>query len=184
MMNTHQTRVRQRSWRKRDVAKWCSLVLVILCVVAWVWSSTRLCMYYRGRSDLDFGGGEVRLELKAFPIAESSFRSVSGLNFDLGLTLPVFHVSRVHIDVLPEDDDVDDGIHKAPRYDGFDRWTANIMLPMWFITLPLALITGWLWYRARPAAPPGHCPKCAYDLQRIESAQCPECGTEIIRPVA
>jgi hypothetical protein len=183
MTKTHQTRNRHRSWRKRDVVKWCSLSLLVLCVVAWVWSSTRLCMYYRGRYDFAFGGGEVDLEVKAFPIAESRFRSVSGLNFDLGLTPPVFRVSRCHIDVVHEDDDVDDGTLEAPRYDGFDRWTARIILPIWMITLPLTLITAWLWYRARPAIPPGHCAKCGYDLTDNVSGTCPECGMPIPRRV-
>jgi len=180
MTRMHQTRDPHGSWRKRDVAKWCSLFFLILCVVAWIWSSARACRYSRERYYVSLNGGMVFVILEPqyydpSPLTGLGLRFTSGTSFDLGLTMPVCDVSRVHV--------ADDDTVEEPRHDGSDHWTANIMLPMWIITLPLALVTAWLWYRARPTIPLGHCAKCGYDLQRIKSARCPECGTEIIRPI-
>jgi hypothetical protein len=178
MTNTHQTPDRHPSRRKRDVVKWCSLSLLVLCVIAWGWSSTRVCGYERDRFSVLLSRAKVYLILDPFyrqsPLTGSGFFFASERSLDLGLAMPVLDVSRIHVD--------DEDAVVEPRYDGSDHWTADIMLPMWMITLPLALTTAWLWYRARPAIPPGHCAKCGYDLRRLESARCPECGTPFRAP--
>jgi hypothetical protein len=54
-----------------------------------------------------------------------------------------------------------------------------IVLPLWSVSLPLAVLPV-LWgvrrWRARKAARPGRCPSCGYDL-RATPGRCPECGT-------
>jgi len=174
-----QTRNEHRSWRKRDVAKWSSSAFLILSVLAWIWSSTRVCGYERDRFSVLLSRGRVYAILDPLyhqsPLTGSGFFFASERILDLGLAMPDLDVSRIHVG--------DEDAIVEPRYDGSDQWVASIMLPMWIITLPLTLITAWLWYRARPTIPIGHCAKCGYDLQRLESAHCPECGTEITRPI-
>jgi hypothetical protein len=47
--------------------------------------------------------------------------------------------------------------------------------PLWYLLLPLAIPTAYLWYRDR-RKPPGRCEKCGYDLTGNVSGRCPECG--------
>jgi hypothetical protein len=55
-------------------------------------------------------------------------------------------------------------------------WT--VYLPWWPIVLALAILPAWKLIgvaRRRRVHPPGHCPRCGYDL-RATPARCPECG--------
>ena len=51
-----------------------------------------------------------------------------------------------------------------------------LFCPIWMLLLPVALPAAYLFYRDR-RHPPGHCPRCGYDLTGNESGVCPECGT-------
>ena len=57
---------------------------------------------------------------------------------------------------------------------GFRQWLA----PLWFICLITAPLPAYRLARLRRRYPPGHCPKCGYDL-RATPHQCPECGHEM-----
>ena len=48
-------------------------------------------------------------------------------------------------------------------------------VPLWPIPVLTGLGTSALWWRAR-SVPPGHCPKCRYNLKGMTSRVCPECG--------
>jgi hypothetical protein len=52
----------------------------------------------------------------------------------------------------------------------------RLILPLWLPFLLIAAPTAWLWHRTR-RVPPGHCPKCRYDLTGIATSTCPECGS-------
>ncbi len=58
------------------------------------------------------------------------------------------------------------------------RWA---YLPIWLLFLLTAAPTALLWYRDRRRIPPGHCPKCGYNLTLNVSGTCPECGVAIHR---
>jgi len=47
----------------------------------------------------------------------------------------------------------------------------------WFV----AMIVGIPFHIARKPKPPGHCPKCSYNLRGNVSGVCPECGTPTFR---
>jgi hypothetical protein len=55
-----------------------------------------------------------------------------------------------------------------------------VQVPVWIPLTLVLLPTAFLWYRDR-RPPPGHCPKCGYDLTANESGRCPECGTEVLQ---
>jgi hypothetical protein len=50
-----------------------------------------------------------------------------------------------------------------------------VSLPLWIPTVLFAALAAWHWRRTRPV-PPGHCPRCGYDLTGNVSGRCPECG--------
>ena len=54
----------------------------------------------------------------------------------------------------------------------------RLSIPLWLPFLLIAAPTAWTWHVSR-RVPPGHCPKCRYDLTGIATATCPECGTAI-----
>jgi hypothetical protein len=68
----------------------------------------------------------------------------------------------------------------APRFertpDGF-----NLTIPIWLPMMLAAVPTTILWSYDRRRIPPGHCPKCGYNLTLNVSGECPECGTPIHR---
>jgi hypothetical protein len=55
----------------------------------------------------------------------------------------------------------------------------GVRVPLWPFFLLTFIPTAYLWYRDRRTIPPGHCPKCGYDLTANESGACPECGTKV-----
>jgi hypothetical protein len=59
----------------------------------------------------------------------------------------------------------------------------EVGVPLWAPLLSAALPTAYAWYRCR-RRPPGHCPKCGYDLAGIAAGVCPECGAAISRQPA
>lgn len=65
----------------------------------------------------------------------------------------------------------------------FERWPKHganwLAIPLWLPLLPLLAIAALLAYRDRTRRPPGHCPKCNYNLTGNTSGRCPECGTPI-----
>lgn len=53
----------------------------------------------------------------------------------------------------------------------------NVSMPLYFLTLLLAMLTTALWWRDRRGFARGRCAECGYDLAGIASdAVCPECG--------
>jgi predicted amidophosphoribosyltransferase len=52
------------------------------------------------------------------------------------------------------------------------------MFPLWMPFAMVGIPTAYLWWRDR-RTPPGHCPKCGYNLTGNVSGICPECGTPI-----
>jgi len=50
-------------------------------------------------------------------------------------------------------------------------------LPLWYLLVPIAVLTGRSVWRHRRRPLPGHCEQCRYDLTGNVSGVCPECGT-------
>jgi len=67
-----------------------------------------------------------------------------------------------------------------PLLTEFGRIGTTLALPLW---LPLALLTPptLLAWRPRRPTPPGHCPRCRYNLTGNTTGVCPECGLELIK---
>ncbi len=58
-----------------------------------------------------------------------------------------------------------------------DEYTDGIYtIPLQPIVLTVILFTALLWWRDWRKHPPGHCPRCGYDLTGNVSGVCPECG--------
>lgn len=53
---------------------------------------------------------------------------------------------------------------------------SKISIPFWLLLLLTAAPTAWHWHRDRRGIPPGHCPRCGYDLTGNTSSVCSECG--------
>lgn len=56
-----------------------------------------------------------------------------------------------------------------------------LFVPLWPILVLFGGATGFLWWRARRIAIPGHCRQCGYSLEGLASEKCPECGNLIRR---
>lgn len=54
-----------------------------------------------------------------------------------------------------------------------------IVLPLWCLMLPTAILALLLMRAGRRRSPPGFCPVCRYDLTANTSGICPECGSPI-----
>src|SRR5262245_27824480 len=52
----------------------------------------------------------------------------------------------------------------------------NLSFPLWIPFLAILLPTLLLWRLDRRRHPPGHCPRCGYNLNGLTSGRCPECG--------
>ncbi len=51
-----------------------------------------------------------------------------------------------------------------------------IIVPLWIPILLFASATGLAWRFYGRRFPPGHCPRCGYDLTGNVTGRCPECG--------
>ncbi len=54
------------------------------------------------------------------------------------------------------------------------------IIPLWFLLAFAGIATGILWRCDR--FPPGHCPRCGYDLTGNVTGRCPECGASCLEP--
>ncbi len=52
-------------------------------------------------------------------------------------------------------------------------------VPLWLVCGLLGCLVVPLWWRDRRRIPPGHCPRCGYDLTGNVSGRCPECGAAV-----
>lgn len=54
---------------------------------------------------------------------------------------------------------------------------SNLFIPIWMLSLPVALLAAGLWCADRRRFPTGHCSACGYDLSAtVDRSPCPECG--------
>lgn len=55
---------------------------------------------------------------------------------------------------------------------------SNFSIPLWLVSLPVALLTAGLWLIDRRRFAPELCSNCGYDLSATSAgAKCPECGS-------
>ena len=54
--------------------------------------------------------------------------------------------------------------------------TTIVRVPLWLPLAAFSIPTFILWRRVRRVIPPGHCPRCGYDLTGNTSGVCSECG--------
>src|SRR5262249_31688217 len=155
-------------FRVRRVAKWAGLVSS--CSIATAWMLTTPAVLER--------------PLQAYGQSGRVFAAVTYGRFTLNLE------SRYLKSTLPKDWGViraDDRLLQPPARISYglilpasssDRFWTDISIPLWLPLLIVAMPTAFFWYRDRRRPPPGHCPKCGYNLTFNESGCCPECGTE------
>jgi len=55
----------------------------------------------------------------------------------------------------------------------------ELVIPLWPLVAPFALLTCWVWWRHLRYLAPGHCSICGYDLRGNTSGACPECGARL-----
>ena len=68
------------------------------------------------------------------------------------------------------------GCERPRTYNSFHNNFVDLVIPFWLLLLISAIPTAWLWRRDRHRIPPGHCPRCGYDLTGNTSGVCSECG--------
>ena len=70
-----------------------------------------------------------------------------------------------------------DGFGESGR--GMFPPTKLVKLPLCLVLLAVLLLAVLLWWLDRKKYPPGHCPRCGYNLTGNESGVCPECGRAV-----
>lgn len=80
--------------------------------------------------------------------------------------------------VRPRDEPVSAGWIMSDGHVYPDWWF--VRLPLWWFVAAFGLTGGTLEFLARRRRPPGHCPRCGYDLTGLTPSggvlRCPECG--------
>jgi hypothetical protein len=176
--------------RTRQSFKWLFTVTSALLLAAWILSAWRQ-VYYSGPywairlqagriefehlSDVQGPNGSIkiprptrrRVDWAPYPRVSVAFR--------YGLRGPQYF-RRAEPWPVPRDvglllgaDPRDANPPTAPAYRSY------LAIPLW---LPLAITAplGVVFWRLDRCVPPGHCPKCGYDLTGNVSGKCPECG--------
>lgn len=166
-------RVRAKPPRSLRLMKLGAIFMCVLLGLMWVASMqggvtyhSRLWSFSLGRSlvslNWDSGPDPVEKKLSDSPRGPARLefkRTAPGsLSQQLSLFLPMKHVVYLPL------------IHHHATF---------IHVPLWVIGLPLAFLTGILWWLDRRYVPPGYCRRCRYDLTGNTSGRCPECGTMI-----
>ncbi len=169
---------RSKRPRLRRVLKWAGLVGCVLIVVAWGWSLDYTIEYTRRTFLLSVSHGQAHMCVH--------HTNTSPEEYDrLGLPLGWF---ADPIPQLPEGwryphprglcwPSTDQFSHSA-----INRTARAYNLPLWIPFVVAVATTGILFLRDRRHYPPGHCPKCGYDLTGNESGVCSECGTGVGAP--
>ena len=75
------------------------------------------------------------------------------------------------------------GLRAEPK-DPYRRYTAALVVPLWFVALvtaiaPVRFIVRWHRRRWQPMPEAPQCTSCSYDLTGNVSGVCPECGTKV-----
>ena len=152
--------MRRTKWRR--VGKWVGTIASSALALAWLVNGWRVLGWYVDRpvtADVSVVAGNVVLSY-------GPQRRVVGLG---GLycirvsdyaTPPEWRAALPRVRSLPA----------GPYRGGFEA-----TVPLWTLILLALLPACWLWLLDR-RRPPGHCPKCGYDLTGNTSGLCPECG--------
>lgn len=159
----------------RTIAKWMSLVTLLVALVVWPWSATRRCGYWGSRYNVGLSRGIIyfiRDPLYRKPFEDEGSFLDTGMRQDFGLRAPTVSVNRIHVG---EEDNIE-----SPKGDGTDQIVLSIRLPLWTLVIAIAILTGWFWYCDRKRIVTGRCPKCGYNLLGNEALRCPECGAQAV----
>lgn len=63
------------------------------------------------------------------------------------------------------------------RANNWPQFSGDVVIPIWLLFAPAALLSIALWIADRRLVRSGFCSTCGYDLTGNVSGRCPECGT-------
>ncbi len=157
-------------WRVRRVAKWGGVITCFVLLGCFAFS-----MRFAG--ELQFGthvltawsGNLIFEELHNYGsvsrMPQGRFTKLARLEFRNLTWWPQHHLIWLHVNY-------DGYIPQPGSY--IERW----IIPAWMIFVAIGLPTVFLWWLDR-RSPPGHCPRCGYNLTGNVSGRCPECGVVV-----
>jgi hypothetical protein len=145
-----------------------SLMLTLSLVTGWVLATRYPVQHTSTRSHLALKGGRLRVAISATDMNPDFLRG-----FVEGTSPKLQKDSRYR----------PSWISPKPRATAAAtpaRTLPNVVfIPLApFAVAAIALTVFLLTLSSRRPAPPGHCPACRYDIRRIASGRCPECGAE------
>ena len=133
--------------------KWGGTTLCVVVALLWAISTVRWMGWSSGQQELYVGSGRA-----AIVYIGHVQRAGQGLFFSRHPAAPPT-VWRFDLKSYPQDQEY------------------LIAVPLWFVLLVLLVLTVGAWWLDRRRIPPGHCPKCGYNLTGNVSGRCSECGT-------
>jgi hypothetical protein len=157
-----------RAWYAARM-RWASLVILVLLVVAWVWSEVSPGNRYWNLDKETF----VRVGFARGQIHASCRRTIV-VELMLALGLPTDDASGFAMGSLPLDPLSNRFLPWATAHESpgpYQDWIARFTIPIWWLMLPFGTWLAITWRRRRSRR--SLCP-CGYDARGLDV--CPECG--------
>ena len=141
--------------RRRRIVKWTAGVLCVALLATW---------------PLSFGWA---LRCQSWHLGANLHQGALMVSYHPGAT----YITACRIMPFLELPVAPDWLPGYARYPGFPS-AVTLWIPVWILLVAVAVPTAFVFWRDRPS-PPGHCPRCRYDLTGNVSGVCPECGRAV-----
>jgi len=165
--------------------KRCVTLVFIGLVAAFALSSVWLVGYHThrwpGLVSASIGHGVIELGIKTN--APDSGNTLDCVTLSPGVNVWRIPVgwSRWYMFRFPELSDPGAVIFQDPSGTGQPTWSRTLTIPLWMLLAAMLVPMIHLWRMDR-RPPPGHCPRCRYNLTGNTTGVCPECGQPVPPP--